>query len=1606
MDASIDSISLEALKCEDGVRPSETPLQCTWSLSSLRKQLSETSLPALELLTNVFGIQESAVGLMALLHELTKDLDVLQSFMQVPSWARQLDSINKELKSISGIDHVRDLVALKSQPKSALRSLLTPIASTKPNRHRAIRAVRALAALQLLGKKEYLSGPLADQMGRFLKGKSLLHLEPEHIAPGRLREVRDGHSPDTPEARLLTLILQPLESVSKDPFTKAEQAGGQIAGKVGQRIDAAYPNKTTSECRGDMPQETTVPEPLAGFLAQKGIAGVKVFSGIPDIYSCLQPYELESVLARIREQWCDETEDECLASWLTLLTRVMPQHFDRVPLHIDGGAGVWIDLERGHLCWNLNEILASHKRDKPFLRSPDDRYVLIPLPTEILEKLRHRFRPEAHLTLASLFPGQKKRLGVSTKRFLRGLSISSHHATLSRLSDSWARYLLTLCRDEIYASALGMDFTVGTVSNFNYVTLSGQRIHSILSDAYRRSGLSGKLGCANIPDIQSRRLPAQEKISALVEHSLRTVGDLITSFPKRATVKRLKAAHNEIAVALYGVFKLATGGRALTEETVTFSKMDLTSGLTELCDKRIAPYHERRTICLPPTLRQWMRAYVSWLRLVAYRIANEDRCLSEAITSTLDAPWNQDRIPFFFRFRGDKIAALGSDDLMPAFEAAGLHNNTGRHFVDAIFRERGLDSATIMGWMGRGNPGQEIFGRWSSVTPLDALGECANAIEDWFGGLSLPPAPLISPRNSDGLSPRNKRDIYVPELLRQTPDALAIKIAGTVEPSPYQVTNVLEGSLLPRLFQAWRSAAPPAGWPGVAMSLILEDGVLLEEELFGAISEMKQGMVYRHHRQYFVDTRTPNLGIRRVWLSPVTIRLLHKIKRRHSASADPAEIEAVFREIVRREIPEVNVGGIKFVQRCMHSFTFFRVPAMLHAWMRGDIFARTSRPELVARELSGYCEHPSFEQRFSRRERFRFNDFATLLRNANEALTSGSADKTVLVELDTELAKIQPNHDTVSLEWYLIGYTRYLCQTQATLATVSRYITACRSFLQLVLACIEESGWDCIDWHALVLQHLASEEPHMDKAPDRAAINHCLAWLGVDERVYRRSGPPPSAFAYADRMTEREGKIAIALLRKNQQTPGDLWHRASVALSLLLAVEMRWDELACLRMGDICLAPWRPHLAITRKSGARLKSPNALRVIALDDQQLAKESQELHVQRAARFPQDSLVPLFGSETEFRACDSLDQVHELISEALWCATGSGVLRVHDTRAAGLTRKVGRLLEPGSRGMAGGTLDRRQAPFRISAQAGHVHPGVSIENYVHDMDKRRREWLDRILENMEIPTRTAFAAGVTGIQEATYRQRAARSTKPLKEYDFFETFDATETLETGATVRELAALVVSGLTVVKEPTEQYRQTELVGTSIYLGLRLLAEPFESARLAAGLSSSVANGLESKVATFQRERRTALRGHDAISRGTFINAALTTGLVVAMHATAPHISVLRRLRAAVNDMGGAWELQDPADLLEAAALLDPLRAAGIEPRLELKSLGLSRLDDYWLQRFSGIGLRARIYPATHFRRGVAGLLKFGRSGSASQFRASPHLTFLASASLVALNF
>src|SRR5690606_5405608 len=124
---------------------------------------------------------------------------------------------------------------------------------------------------------------------------------------------------------------------------------------------------------------------------------------------------------------------------------------------------------------------------------------------------------------------------------------------------------------------------------------------------------------------------------------------------------------------------------------------------------------------------------------------------------------------------------LGAHDISPILGRHQMASNAGRHFLDVLFRDAGLDSAAVMGWMGRAMPGQEIIGAASSVAPLEFLLRCATVIEDWLSELALPPAPAMSSRKLHDARHHTHPE-YRPVLLDDCPASL--KDAKGAEPCP------------------------------------------------------------------------------------------------------------------------------------------------------------------------------------------------------------------------------------------------------------------------------------------------------------------------------------------------------------------------------------------------------------------------------------------------------------------------------------------------------------------------------------------------------------------------------------------------------------------------------------------------------------------------------------------------------------------------------------------------------------------------------------------------------------------------------------------------------
>lgn len=1613
MDAGNALETHEALHGEDDARPYilESPAHAAstrpvvakpgveFSLDSVRECLDSDGINVLNQVVNTFLVPDSGAGLRGLLNELRTDLTELSKIGISPGWAKSLENLRARLSDEWGNDHVRDLGSLRSQRKSPLRSFLAPVdRNLSSKRHRAIRAVRGLLALRLLAGREQITTAMADELNRWLVSGGPESLSLEKIQPHHLRDLWLEYETDSSTSRLIGHLIQALEAKLDDPF-KVHGTIGNVVAPAKQVTEDEREEADDNESK--LPGAKPPADPLRGFLADIGNAGVRIFCGVPT-YLCMQPYELVITTPLIIREWKSNHNDEGLAALLTLFTRVLPRQFSRIPLSNNNGAGIWIDLSTGCVCWNLDEVISSHHSVAPFQRSLNDRFVRIPLPQELVIDMRHRSSlANDPSSLDQLFQGDMDSLAIATKSMLRKLALTSHRPTLTRLSRTWGRYVLRSCHDEAYAAAIGIDFTLGTSANFNYFTIKGARLADILGKAYQSIGFDGRISDKSVEDIGSLWLPDVGSVSAFLTDAMAEASNQIRSLPKRAPNKKLFAAHNKVASRIYAVLKLLLGGRELTEETIARSRIDPLSGATVSTDKRTAPYHERRLAWLCPTLRNWLNTYLSWLQLIAYRLQSEDRGRSEKIAATIHIGLDGDVHPLFFRFGDDgEVTPLGADDLTPLYRDYGIKNNGGRHFLDWLFREAGLDSAAVMAWMGRGYPGQESFGSWSAAVPQDTLQTCADVIEKWLCTLSLAPAPNLLPRPLPFAPTKRKLALYIPRLLQSTPEWPDDHPSRRAEPCPFEDGTIARARNHETLFRYWRRHGPPPGWLGVALSLVIEDGVIHRDELDGILLELQTGTLYRHGRENFIDCVPAPLGIRRIWLSGTTIRLVHNMTEPRQTPVTVASLEKALDKFLARGLPDTKGRGFGFVLSCASACHSIQTPGVLYGWVRGFRFTRTTRPETVARHMTGCIEHPKFDTRRRRHHRpwHPQEKIKQALKKAARKAEGHKVHRSQIEWLCRYLEAILPDFEPSSEGYLKTHYLLHLCMSQQNVFTIIRYETGARQFLEKAADALANLGSSQVDWQLLVTSCLGKDDGSANDSPDRTAINHALTWLGIDLRTYRRQGPPPASLQYAELPSWREGVIAIGLLKAQQNNIGDDWHLASVALQLLFHDPHRWDGVANLRLCDLNLDGAHPHLVITYEAGADLKSGNAPRVLELLDNELVSELKLIREQRAARFPNDDLVRIFGDHDDPRTIRTAGRIHVLVGEALARATGSSVIRPHDPRGCEISRQIDSLLSPltGTRHTL--ALEARQGMFRISVEAGQSAPDVTMENYAHHFDVHRRNWVTKINDDLNCPPSTEFLSRLTGISGATYRQRICRH--GTSTFDLFEAFDPAVSPNTGATLIQLSSLVADGQNHIPWNPEFVGEDALTASALYLGLRMLGTSTSDSQLASKITAHAARRLDKGIAELNRRRTFSLSARRDINRDVFIDSLLGDGLAIAMTASLPHPATINRLVTSLSEIGDPWIFSNPEELLELKPWVSIWQANGIELEVNLKPGANASVDDFLLDRLIDIGIkRAKGSPARYFRKNVRASLKFlpkRRGGERGNARASPQLSFL----------
>lgn len=1605
MDFDRDSSSDSSLDREEGTRLYESESAAADSLENWLTRLSRQNGFVLQKIADALGVQPSGIGALAALHTIRQDLGQLRKVFPVPTHVIEaMDALHKAFRD-AGRDPVKDLAELSHLRMSSLRQFLTTPHGLSPGQEQAARAIRGATVLRLLAGKERLSAQLGSALRGIFSGKDLLSIELKSVSESGLRAFWINLNPLSPLAMLLRYALDIFGKALPDPFELPRDPvlRSSTADKTSQRKKSSPEKK---QCCHE-PGEANL---LAARLAELGVAGVRVYSGVAVLYGGLAPFEVEYSVRELVASWHKTHSEEALVGILTLLTGVLPSNFRQIGLSGSDRYWIWLDLKKGTICIRFDPILDKDARAKDSSLWQQSRIVEIPLPAEIANTLAAHPNSESAEALDGLFCGSMKELVKRAKGLLREMAATSHRPSLSRLAKSWARYLLTLCRDEAYAAILGLDFTVGTTSNLHYVRLAGTRVIKICSNGYKRIGFSGELLVKELPDIAPMRLPTRADAETFLRAMAAQMEQATADLSPRLATEHLLQRHNKFASALYAVWKFILGVRPLEEETTTGCRIDLESGFVAVVDKCVAPYHERRIVVLPPTLLQWMKAYGAWLRVLSYRLADTSPAIACAIHSVTTLRLDGDLHPLFFKFENKKrTVALGASDLKLAFTPFAFKTNSGRSFVDLLLRDAGFDSASIMGWCGRGNNGQEICGDWSAVVPMEFLSSCAQVLENWLSSLQLANLPEYQPRSADHTLHDRLIAAYIPPLLAMAKDWSAFP--RNVQSCPYADDTVAMAAIFRQLLLEWRSLAPPHGWTGVALSLIFEDGVCLIDELEAAMSELQFGTIFDNSPSWFVDCTHPELGIRRVQLSSVTVRLIFRAWETQIETKDDWHTGATdFTESLRG----IDIGRLVSAAAAFHSL---RMPAHLTAWVQGRIFVRTTRPESVARFRTGCCEIPTLSSLSAEQRLLGIGSCSDLLANAKIEKQSGKSHETVLKKLGESLEVLVTLFEPESNEWFDAAYCLHLSRTLVNIFTLVRYEEGARKFRNRLSELVSDVGLNGIEWQSLISECLPNAEREVSDSPTRTAINHCLSWLGVDISILKRRGPPPSAFVYTESITLLEIERALELLRSRINVAGDIYFKSWVALLILGEGAFRWDEIIHIRLIDIELNGMQPHVVITWESGARLKSENAPRVVPISS--ATDATRVLCALRSARFPGDRLVPIFGKENNSRLDDLKDDtgrngekhndgalMNTLVTEALRCATGSNAISPHTLRGAFISKEVRTLLASDRKGEFD-TLALRQRFIEISALAGHGYPGVTGENYVEGHDILRRTWVDQSIEHVNYSPSLIFLAAVTGIPVATYAKRRQRC--GAQPFDLMEGFNPNVKMTGTAKIRVVADLVLGGVTEIKWDREFEPDGGLVRRVMYIGLRLLGDEQESARLVSRLPFESASILETGLSLLNAKWLNFDSKEEHSMREPFLRLLAGTRLPYALYSLAVSRAMLKRLVHGMESVGDPWHLASVEDVEELASWLHCANANDMFSEVVVREGKCSQVNSENIQRIRSIGVeRVRLLPARHFRRGIACMVRFWSVNPSlektGQSRAARHVAFLLNACAVSL--
>ena len=1559
------------------------------------------------LLRHVLRLPDSGIGSLSCISEILRDLrPALEMDSDLSEWVDVLACCKKQIEQSTLLSEAKDRHLLQGIDTWPMRMLLAPLSSQfSPDARLQIRLIRAKVILHHLSNHRPFSKNFCQNFVELSTAKTdTAKILGQVICCDRsnLMEARRGFTPESSIYAFTTTLINCIDAPLKSPPRIRAQQISPIALKRRFKEDEEDENESSDDIRNpstssedgiSKPKQSGEPaeEKAANENDQIGIDFLETkysrprdFSGINNLWDYLQPSELEFACKQFVVDLDGPNNTVALAALIAVFTRLRPKAFGSLPLSWNKSASLWLDMNSGHLCWQLEAAIDRKRwllREENWIgRSP----IRIPLPKELTDRLEKMLTiiPSAS-TLGDLFGGHLTSLETLTRKYVKDISTTSHRVTLGRLRSSHGRYLLSQCNDEAYACVLGLDFRLGTTSSANYCTFKSSKVNTILKVAYLQLGLSGNVAVPVEVDIGSRFIGKIDAVDRIISKSLNEALSAFSRVIDRHDFASLAAAHGTISRSILRVLCIVTQHRESSRHSFAHHTIDLERMLALISDKDISPYLHTRIVPIPEMVVDWLNFYFKWLELIRYRFLKIDRQISKYADSIiLSSNIRADGSLFFDINDNGAVTPLRNRDISELFKQFGLEGNAGRHWADDIFRDAGFDSAILMACAGHACNGQEAFGIRSALDPMRICDAARQALDNKLDKLNLPRPPALQAR---------KCPIQFVHQHNFIPGGFGAMASDDppVEPiwefCPFDEFTLAHARQFIDICKHWHSAAQSPSPATIALSLVFRDGIANRSELLAGTKELLTGRIFQNDKVHFIDTDTKELGIRRIWLDPATFRLASKITFVNPIVEELlSEVQRAFSEVAGSwEVPVVVYPVDEVLKRSRAFYSLF-LPGILRGWSFGEVHARTLRPEAVARHISDLVEHPSIEGGRNHRSSHigALDKFITeAISDACDETTYKGREDTRIRNLIDELSEFEDMPLNNGVLEVLLKFALYLARNLTDPSSVRRYYSGIKAFI--VTHCFSLDSIDDfseIEWQEPVVEFrdLRVAATGNSSDPERVALNHFLDCMRIDRVILRSADPASASRRYADFPSLNEVSRVLQIIPEISVLSEARTSQAQTAFDVLVQRHLRWSEVSRLRVTDIGLCE-PPSIVFTHEAIGKHKTENADRVHTHIEHRISNSLAALSQLRLNQFPTHYKAFLFCNRESCKSISQATEIHHLISDALWSASGSNFLSVHSGRRTLPTSFVQSILDPELRSNMS-PLYLRQVFYLLAASIGHGDPLTTFANYICELDKSRRKWVNSIYDTAGIKALPAFVASLIDKPVDTIRARGRRNS-PLAKTDFLEDFDPAANLAFQSRIRPLNEFVVKDTTRLTVDPKQNSEDEALSCCVYVAATILKTDKELAAFISQISTTNQKTIDLGLK----------RIHDAFGRpfisglGIFPTQLLNDEVLVSASNSFspfhPDIGTSLMLCRAISQPDKPWQISNNDDIPPLSHFMQYLDESFIEVVISRNRDCMHDTDTFLV--FSGRKFRHRKIHARHFPRGCKLRFQFVPAGT-----------------------